>query len=155
MQMISMQQTSEDYTATFQGETWMNDDLSDSNIHPDVSYKDLINAAKLIHLNLFNLDTDPYIESFSRAMNRITNNEFGNGKDYKITESIIKTKRSKKKYSETYHRFTLTGQNGDMYIIWDKCLCDEPSITDKCPTMTTGYLRVGLLLDDELVYRLL
>ena len=119
MQLVSM---SEDYTTIFQGETWINDDLSDSNIHPDVAYKDLISAAKLIHLNVFNLDADVCMESFSKAMNRITNNEFGDGTNYEITESIIKTKRSKKKYSETYHRFTLIGQNGDMYIIWDKCL---------------------------------
>ena len=126
----------------FLNSIWTDEKPADSPIEKlDISYKHLKALLTRMHMSLFECLTD---DRFDSTMNELTSNAFGSVKDYEITdETIVCIRASTGKPVEVYHQFEFKKPN-ITFIVCDQDACEQPGITDSAPTITCGYVRVGV-----------
>ena len=110
-----------------------------------------------IHFTVFyitnNKDKDKdCCEAFEKAMNELTNNEFGSLSSYVISESIHTVKGNVCDF--IYRRFILSGKD-KVYVIVDKNENEQPGITDITPTSDMSNLRVGKMINGNVLQSLI
>lgn len=86
------------------------------------------------------------------CLNKLTNNRFGSIENYKV-EDIKESFSTSIIHKTIYHRFIFANEK-QTFIVCDVSEYDQEPTMNENPTINTGWLRVGELVEDGSLIRL-